>query len=193
MTKEALYLASSSPRRQSLLTLLDHPFEVLPVAVDERPLPGEAPLALVERLARLKAEAGAAVAPEPRPVLGSDTLGELDGVLLVKPEDQADFTRMMKSMSGRSHLIHTAIAFSDGKRTLSQVVTSTVTFRELSDSEIATYWHSGEPADKAGGYGIQGRGGRFVSHLAGSYFAVVGLPLMETERLLQAFLGKENP
>lgn len=192
MLNNALYLASGSPRRHELLTLLDCPFEVLRPEVDESPLPGEPPLALVERLARLKAEAGAALAAEARPVLGADTVGELDGQLLVKPLDQMDAARMMRAMSGRSHLIHTAIAFSDGRRTLSKVVTSTVTFKALSDQEIADYWHSGEPADKAGGYGIQGRGGRFVSHLAGSYFAVVGLPLMETEQLLQAFLGKET-
>ncbi|MED5527022.1 Maf family protein [Gallaecimonas pentaromativorans] len=192
MAAPALYLASSSPRRRQLLALLDLPFEVLAVDVDESALPGESPLALVERLARAKAEAGAALAPQPLPVLGSDTVGELDGQLLVKPVDEQDAARMMRAMSGRSHFIHTAIAFSDGRRTLSHVVTSAVTFKPLSDPEIAAYWQSGEPADKAGGYGIQGRGGRFVSHLSGSYFAVVGLPLMETERLLNQFLGKET-
>ncbi|WP_406665840.1 Maf family protein [Gallaecimonas sp. GXIMD1310] len=187
-----LYLASGSPRRQQLLTLLDRPFRVLLPAVDETPHDAERPLMLVERLARNKAEAGAVLMPEPGLVLGADTLGELDGQVLVKPESEQDAARMMRAMSGRSHFIHTAIAVTDGRRTLSEVVTSTVTFKPLTDAEISAYWHSGEPVDKAGGYGIQGRGGRFVSHLDGSYFAVVGLPLMETEQLLNRFTGKET-
>ncbi|WP_115720672.1 Maf family protein [Gallaecimonas mangrovi] len=186
------YLASTSPRRRQLLQLLDRPFALLNPDIDESPQPGETPRALVERLARQKAEAGAAMAPEPLPVLGSDTLGELDGQILVKPLNQSDAAKMLRAMSGRSHQIHTAIAVSAGGRTLSEVVTSTVTFTHLTDAEITAYWHTGEPADKAGGYGIQGRGGRFVSHLSGSYFAVVGLPLMETERLLNRFLAKEH-
>ncbi len=188
-----IYLASQSPRRRELLARLDLPFDTLAIDVDETPLPGESPLALVERLARLKAEAGLALAPQPRPVLGSDTLGVLDGQLLLKPRDEADGKAMLRRLSGRRHQIHTAIAFADGQKTLSQVVTTQVSFRPLSDDEIQAYWDSGEPADKAGAYGIQGLGGRFVSHISGSYFAVVGLPLMETECLLRRFLAKDNP
>ncbi|WP_341504166.1 Maf family protein [Gallaecimonas sp. GXIMD4217] len=186
-----IYLASQSPRRRELLAQLGLAFATLSIDVDETPLPGEPPLALVERLARRKAEAGAAIAPEPRPVLGSDTLGVLDGELLLKPRDEADAKAMLRRLSGRRHQIHTAIAFSDGRHTLSQVVTSEVSFRPLFEEEIQAYWDSGEPADKAGAYGIQGLGGRFVSHLSGSYFAVVGLPLMETEQLLRRFVVKD--
>ena len=94
----------------------------------------------------------------------------------------------MKRLSGRTHQVMTAVAIADSEQVKSCLVVTDVTFKPLCDAEIDAYWHSGEPQDKAGGYGIQGLGGRFVSHLSGSYFAVVGLPLYETEQLLNEFL-----
>ena len=107
---------------------------------------------------------------------------------MCKPRDEADFTHTLKRLSGNTHQVLTAIAFATEDKVLSQVISTDVTFKKLSDEEIKAYWQSGEPQDKAGGYGIQGLGGRFVTHIAGSYFSVVGLPLYETEQLLHALL-----
>ncbi|MBY6019117.1 Maf family protein [Ferrimonas balearica] len=182
----ALYLASSSPRRQQLLSQLGFDFEILTPDIDETPLPNEAPEKLVERLAREKAEAGLALAKAPRPVLGSDTIVVLDGRILGKPRDRADALATLASLSGRRHQVMTAIALALPEGTRSQVITTQVEFCELSEAQIAAYWDSGEPADKAGSYGIQGLGGNFVRAIHGSYSAVVGLPLVETRELIQS-------
>ncbi|ALU43951.1 Maf family protein [Pseudoalteromonas rubra] len=184
-----LYLASASPRRRELLTQLGYTFSQFAVDADESRLPGEAPLAYAERLARLKATSGVAMGYQDAPVLGSDTIVVLEQQALGKPTDQNDFIAMMKALSGKTHQVMTAIAVADTKRVLSQTVITDVTFKPLSDQEIEQYWHSGEPQDKAGGYGIQGLGGRFVTQLSGSYFAVVGLPLYETDELIKAFMA----
>ncbi|MFL3650527.1 MAG: Maf family protein [Pseudoalteromonas sp.] len=186
----AVYLASASPRRKELLSQLGIEFTQFSVDADESPLPNEQPRALVERLARLKAQSGVALGYTDRPVLGSDTVVVIDNQSLGKPRDKDDFTATLKRLSGNTHQVLTAVAFASETDVVSCVVSTDVTFKTLTDQEISDYWESKEPQDKAGGYGIQGLGGRFVTHIAGSYFAVVGLPLYETEQLLQAFLRR---
>jgi septum formation protein len=184
-----LYLASGSPRRRELLTQIGVPFTAISADIDETPLTHETPSAYVERLARGKAEAGrsAVVSANPFCVLGADTAVVLDGKILGKPVDQADACAMLMMLSGNEHQVLTAIAVVDDERCETRVVTSRVRFRVISCEEAAAYWASGEPRDKAGGYGIQGLGAIFVAGLEGSYSAVVGLPLCETFEVLGHF------
>jgi len=184
-----LYLASGSPRRRELLTQISVPFTVVSAAIDETPLPNETPVAYVERLARSKAAAGLAALEQTAGVcvLGADTAVIVDGKILGKPVDQADALAMLMALAGREHEVFTAIALTDGQRCECRYVSSRVAFREISVEEATTYWHSGEPVDKAGGYAIQGLGAVFVSGLNGSYSAVVGLPVCETAQLLGQF------
>jgi len=186
----AIYLASASPRRKELLTQLGIQFSQFSVDADESQLNNEAPIKYVERMARLKAQSGVAMGYSDRPVLGSDTVVVIDNQSLVKPRDKSDFMTTLKRLSGQTHQVMTAIAFADNNQVMSQVVTTDVTFKNITDQELESYWQSGEPQDKAGGYGIQGLGGRFVTHISGSYFAVVGLPLYECEELLRKFLSR---
>lgn len=181
-----LYLASGSPRRRELLTQIGVPFTAISADIDETPLDHETPAAYVERLARGKAEAGRRSGADGC-VLGADTAVVLDGQILGKPRDQADAQAMLMSLSGRDHEVLTAIAVLDDQRCESRVVRSRVRFRPITEPEAAAYWASGEPRDKAGGYGIQGLGAVFVAGLEGSYSAVVGLPLCETAQLLDDF------
>ncbi|AZF03742.1 nucleoside triphosphate pyrophosphatase [Pseudomonas sp. R5-89-07] len=184
-----LYLASGSPRRRELLTQIGVPFTVVSAAIDETPLTDEPPVAYVERLARSKAAAGLAALQQAAGVcvLGADTAVIVDGKILGKPVDQADALAMLMALAGREHEVLTAIALTDGQRCETRCVSSRVGFREISVQEATTYWHSGEPQDKAGGYAIQGLGSVFVSGLNGSYSAVVGLPVCETAQLLGQF------
>lgn len=185
-----LYLASGSPRRRELLTQIGVAFTPLSASIDETPLPGEGPLAYVERLALGKAQAGLALlAPaDPAPVvLGADTAVVLDGRILGKPLDEADALAMLAALSGREHEVMTAIALVSGQRFEVRSVSSRVRFRTISAQQARDYWASGEPQDKAGGYAIQGLAAIFVESLAGSYSAVVGLPLCETADLLGHF------
>ena len=184
-----LFLASGSPRRRELLTQIGVAFSVIGAEIDETPLPDESPAAYVERLARGKAQAGRARlnANAQACVLGADTAVVLDGKILGKPLDEADALAMLMSLSGQEHEVLTAIALLDGERCESRVVRSLVRFRPINAAEASAYWASGEPRDKAGGYGIQGLGAVFVSGLNGSYSAVVGLPLCETAELLGHF------
>ncbi len=183
-----LYLASASPRRRELLAQLGYPFEVLSLDVPEELAPGEAAGDYAQRLAAAKAQAGWQRCEGRLPVLGADTIVVLDGVVLEKPRDQADAERMLASLSGRRHQVMTAVALAGKPGVSVTLVTTDVTFRVLSAEEITEYWHTGEPADKAGSYGIQGLAGRFVSRIEGSYTAVVGLPLLETDLLLKQYL-----
>ena len=184
-----LYLASASPRRRELLTLIGLRFERLAIDVDETPLAGEAPAAYVRRLALAKARAGwAALGPRPvRPVLGADTTVVVDGAILGKPVDRDDGLNMLARLSGREHEVLSAVALALHGREDVAVQHSRVRFRPLSAAERAAYWATGEPADKAGAYGIQGLGAAFVSELHGSHSGVMGLPLFETVGLLQRF------
>nr|MBO2510515.1 septum formation inhibitor Maf [Gammaproteobacteria bacterium] len=183
-----LYLASGSPRRRELLAQIGVPFRVLKLEIDESALPGEAPEAYVERLARAKAQAGLVQLDDPEAVvLGADTAVVLDGRILGKPADRAAALATLQALSGREHLVLTAVALAASGRCKARVVASRVEFRSLSDAEIAAYWETGEPRDKAGSYGIQGLAAVFVRALHGSYSAVVGLPLCETAELLAEF------
>jgi len=182
-----LYLASGSPRRRELLTQIGVPFTVTSAPIDETPLPAESAVAYVERLAKAKAEAGLAQLDGPAVVLGADTAVVLDGRILGKPENREDALAMLADLADREHQVLTAVALSDGQCSLSVCVTSNVRFRAITAEEATRYWASGEPADKAGGYAIQGLGAVFVTGLQGSYSAVVGLPLSETAELLAQF------
>ncbi|MEH2920758.1 Maf family protein [Samsonia erythrinae] len=182
-----LYLASASPRRRELLTQLDIPFSVLNVAVEEVSLSQEAAETYVRRLAHEKAIAGVAAAPFDLPVLGADTIVALNGQVLEKPRDEAHAAEMLSQLSGKQHQVMTAVALADRDDILSALVITDVVFRPLSPQDIERYIASGEPMDKAGAYGIQGKGGCFVRSLSGSYYAVVGLPLVETHELFSNF------
>lgn len=182
-----LILASSSPRRQELLTQIGVPFSVQVPAIDETPLAGEAPPAYVQRMAEEKALAVLAQQKGDVCVLAADTSVIVDGLILGKPADAAEAKAMLLRLSGREHQVLSAIAVADQSRLNSQVVSCKVAFRTLTDAEIDAYWHTGEPRDKAGSYAIQGLGAVFVQAIHGSYSAVVGLPLAETAALLGEF------
>lgn len=182
-----LYLASGSPRRRELLTQLGLKFERLVTHVEEQRQPNEAAEAYVRRLASDKARAGVAVAPQNLPVLGADTIVVLNNDVLEKPRDAEHAAQMLSKLSGQTHQVMTAVALADAQRELDCLVTTDVTFRNISAEEITHYIASGEPMDKAGAYGIQGLGGNFVRKINGSYHAVVGLPLVETHELLSHF------
>jgi len=183
-----LFLASASPRRRELLAQIGVPFSLLDVSVDETPSPTESPEAYVERVARDKALAGlASISGDDSCVLGADTSVVLDQHILGKPADRADGLAMLAALSGRTHRVMTAVALASRTACEVRVVTSEVMFRTIDEAEAERYWDSGEPADKAGGYAIQGWGAVFVSQLHGSYSAVVGLPLCETAQLVDIF------
>ncbi|MEZ8142645.1 septum formation inhibitor Maf [Enterovibrio norvegicus FF-33] len=182
-----LYLASASPRRKALLEQLSVSFSVLSVDVEEQRQPHEEAADYVRRLSLDKAKAGVLVAPSPHPVLGSDTIVVCDGDVLEKPRDLNDSRRMLSMLSGRQHQVMTAVTLADRNQSLTTLVTTQVWFKPLCVEEIDAYWQSGEPCDKAGSYAIQGLGGRFVIRIDGSYHAVVGLPLYETDALLKEF------
>lgn len=181
-----LYLASSSPS-PGTARAARHPFAQLSVAVEERRLPHEAAETYVRRLAHEKAAAGVLAAPADLPVLGADTIVVLNGQVLEKPRDEAHAARMLAQLSGQRHQVMTSVALADRRDMLSGLVVTEVVFRPLSRQDIDSYIASGEPMDKAGSYGIQGKGGCFVKSIKGSYHAVVGLPLVETYELFGNF------
>ncbi|MCB4614755.1 Maf family protein [Enterobacter asburiae] len=183
----SLYLASGSPRRQELLTQLGVSFERIVTGIEEKRAEGESAQQYVSRLAREKAQAGVASVPSDLPVLGADTIVILNGEVLEKPRDADHAARMLHKMSGQTHQVMTAVVLADRQHVLDCLVVTEVTFRVLTDDDIAAYIASGEPMDKAGAYGIQGLGGCFVRKINGSYHAVVGLPLVETYELLSNF------
>jgi septum formation protein len=151
--------------------------------VDEHELPGETPEQMVLRLAEAKANEPA-IGPGDY-VIGADTAVVLDGTVLGKPVDRADALDMLTRLSGRSHRVLTGVALRGPQGVRSTLSRTEVRFRKISRDEALAYWHSGEPGDKAGGYGIQGLGGMFVENVAGSYSGVVGLPVFETTGLLR--------
>lgn len=181
----AIVLASASPRRAELLTQLGVTYTVAPADIDETPHDGESPADYVIRMAREKARAcyqSRSCGNEL--VLGSDTSVVLGDRILGKPADADDAIAMLKLLSGRSHQVMTAVALFREQQSWHTLVTTEVHFRRLAEEEISAYVETGEPLDKAGGYGIQGKGGVFVDAIHGSYSAVVGLPLTETAGLL---------
>jgi len=179
-----IILASASPRRAELLSQIGISYQIQAVDIDESSLPNETPEALVQRLAR---EKSCAVKNAQIPVLGSDTLGVLDGELLVKPLDYEHAYSMLSKMSGRWHEILTAVAITHSGETKLKLNRNRVLFRQISNEEILAYWKSGEPQDKAGAYAIQGLGACFIERIEGSYSGIMGLPLFETSQLLEQF------
>lgn len=175
-------LASQSPRRRELLAQLGVAFRVVNVSVEEQRHIAEAPADYVLRLAENKARAGASVMDAP--VLGADTVVVQGERVLEKPKDEADFLAMMASLSGATHSVYTGLALCVAGQCEALVVQTQVRFRAIEQAEALRYWATGEPCDKAGGYGIQGFGAAFVEHIQGSYSNVVGLPLFETAALL---------
>lgn len=188
-----LILASASPRRRELLAQLRDDFEVCPSNVAEQRQHGETASVYVQRLAKEKAEAVAnnlnANSDTPIAVLGSDTLIELADQVLEKPQDKADFLAMMRLLSDRKHWVRTAVAvcvWHQGQILTTRVVeqATEISFGAVSKTQALRYWDTGEPVDKAAGYAIQGGAARFIKAINGSYSAVVGLPLYQTEQLL---------
>ncbi len=187
-TPAFLYLASASPRRSELLRQLGVEIRVTPAEVDEAIRPGEAADAYVTRLALEKSRAALrTLEAADAPVLAADTAVVVDDLILGKPRDAADATRMLNLLSGRGHEVLTSVAVCDSARESVVVNRTDVRFRSLEPDEIAAYWQSGEPAGKAGAYAIQGMGAIFIEEIRGSYSGVMGLPLFETARLLRDF------
>jgi len=182
-----LVLASASPRRSELLRQIGVRFRVVPADVDETVRPGEKPADYVVRLARAKAAEVMSRAGDALPVLGSDTAVILDGDILCKPLDRADAERMLGRLSGRTHEVFSAVALAlSPERVLDRLNVTRVTFAELEPEWIRAYCETGDPMDKAGAYGVQGRAAEKISHIEGSFYGVMGLPLFETSQLLEA-------
>ncbi|MBA3656192.1 MAG: septum formation inhibitor Maf [Gemmatimonadaceae bacterium] len=177
-------LASSSPRRRELLTLIGISHEVRPADINESILPGEIPVEHAERLARAKALTIAERNPS-AVVIGSDTIVVIDGEILGKPVDEGDAHRMLRMLSGREHTVVTSVAVALQGEVVSSVEKVQVTFREISDSEILDYIATREPMDKAGSYGIQGFGATIIRKVDGDFFAVMGLSLVRLVDLLE--------
>jgi septum formation protein len=186
-----IYLASASPRRRELLQQIGVSFDMVSAGIEEKRKPEEPALAYVQRLALEKAQAGlAAIQREGRnlaPVLGADTLGVLDDAILEKPKDEFDAAEILRSLSGRTHQVITAVALVLPDRYRTDYSVTQVTFRQLTETEIKAYWLTGEPCDKAGGYAIQGLGAVFVQSIQGSYSNVVGLPIEVCSKLFKEF------
>jgi len=190
-----LVLASRSPRRAELLTLVGARFDVVPTSVDERPLEEERPDAHVLRLAEAKARAASPPVDsgEEALVLGADTVVTLDRAILGKPADPDEARRMLSDLSGRVHEVWSGIFLFDPQRDrgVGESVRSIVKFSKLTPREIADYVATGEPQDKAGAYAVQGYGAAFVEAIEGSYTNVVGLPLGHLRHLLRLARGEE--
>lgn len=194
-----IYLASRSPRRRELLTQIGVRFELLMFRgvpredpdVDEAVLPDETPEDYVVRVTLAKAQAGVRRIRErhliPHPVLAADTTVEIEGNVIGKPEHEADAVAILQRLSGRTHRVLTAVALSDNGSTEHLLSISEVRFRPLGSEEIRRYVASGEPLDKAGAYGIQGRAAVFIEEIKGSYTGIMGLPLYETALLLRRY------
>jgi septum formation protein len=194
-----IYLASRSSRRRELLKQIGVSFEVLLLRegtsreadFDESPIGEEAPAAYVLRVATAKSEAGWLRLGQRRmvrsPVLSADTTVAVDGRILGKPGSREEAVEYLRLLSGKAHLVHTAVAVKFDTRIEVSLSTTEVSFRDLDEREIRQYVASGEPLDKAGAYGIQGRGAVFIRSISGSYTGVMGLPLFETGQLLAKF------
>jgi septum formation protein len=185
---DVLYLASQSPRRRELLAQIGITHSVLRIDIDESRRPREPADSYVQRLAQEKATAGWDHIIAHRlpllPVLGADTAVVLDADILGKPATADDGYNILRRLSGRAHEVLTGVALADAGGVQTIMSRSQVWFRELSAADIENYWATGEPRDKAGAYGIQGRAAIFIERIAGSYSGVVGLPLFETAALL---------
>ena len=180
-----LILASASPRRRALLEQIGVAYQVMPASICEAVQIGETPVEYTLRLASEKASACFHQLDTPCAVLGADTCVVIDGEILGKPADEADAISMLMRLSGRTHQVITAVALVTPQQHEVIHVITEVGFSELNENLCRTYWHTGEPCDKAGSYAIQGKGAVFVTTIKGSYSGVVGLPLCQTAALLQ--------
>ena len=188
-----MILASQSPRRIELMREAGYDIRIIPADIDETPFDGEAPLTLVERLARAKAAAVAAEHAEPNELtVAADTIVTFDGKILGKPATENEACTMLRELSGRTHQVGVCIVKAGdataphSAESLSFVDVTDVTFYELTDEQIEHYVASGEPMDKAGAYGIQGTGGRMLVHdISGDFYNVVGLPIARVARAIQ--------
>ena len=182
----ALILASGSPRRAEILKNAGFDFLVRPADVDESLPRGTRPRDAAHELSLRKARAAARLYPEDV-VLASDTLVAPGDLILGKPRDAADAAHMLQLLSGRTHTVYTGVCVCGGGREVCDVVPTQVEFLPLTPAQIGSYIATGEPMDKAGAYGIQGRGGLFVRRIDGDYYAVMGLPLCRTAQILEEF------
>lgn len=190
MELKKLILVSGSPRRADLLSQLGLDFDVLVAGIDESICESETPEEYVKRVSYAKVADGFKKLAQKqqqdgRLLLGADTAVVADGRLIGKPKNKKDALDTLMLLSGDTHKVITAVVLQDGDDFLSCVVETLVTFRQLTVDEAELYWLTGEPLDKAGAYGIQGKGAIFVSSISGSYSNVVGLPLMEVSNLLR--------
>ncbi len=185
-TPPPFVLASQSPRRQELLSAAGFHFRIESADVDETPRQGEPADVYVARLAEAKARAVLARQPQAL-VLGADTTVVVDGDILAKPDDAADATRMVRRLAGRAHEVLTGVALVSATWSRVAVAATTVWFAPMSAAEIEAYVATGEPMDKAGAYGIQGRAARYVTRIEGSYSNVVGLPVALVHDLLAEY------
>jgi len=184
-----IYLASQSPRRQELLRQIGIEFELVHADIDETPRKNEGPQHYVERMAAEKA-LNAFRMDMSKPLLAADTSVICDDRILGKPQNEQDFLAMFERLSDNVHQVITAVAVTDTKEAAAiktRLSVSEVIFRKITRNEALRYWQSGEPADKAGGYGIQGTGAIFIKKISGSYSGIMGLPLFETAELLKEF------
>ena len=186
MMLRSILLASASPRRSALLRQIFMPHEIRIANVDEAQMPGESPGDYVTRLARSKAERvwNRQERDDVRPVLGADTTVAMGAEIFGKPRDREEGLAMLQRLSGVTHEVYTAVALCHAGLTTHRLSISQVSFKPLSPAECALYWNSGEPADKAGGYAVQGLAAAFITCINGSYSGVMGLPLAETAELL---------
>lgn len=187
----SIYLASKSPRRRELLQQIGVSHQVISADVIEVPRTQESPSDYVQRLAREKAQAGFETLKREhlalKPVLGADTIVVINNEILEKPQDAEHAATMLRKLAGTDHQVMTAVAMIVEETCTVKLSVTDVVFRPLSEDEIATYWKTGEPRDKAGGYAIQGLGAVFVQQIRGSYTGVVGLPIEQTVALLEEF------
>ena len=182
----SLILASGSPRRRELMALITQDYTVITSDVDESEITADTPAHLAQSLATAKAEAVAAAHPADT-VCGFDTVVECDGAVFGKPRDEADALRMLTALQGRHHTVCTGVTVRQGDRSLTETETTEVYFRPASREELLGYIATGEPMDKAGAYGIQGKGALLVEGIRGDFFNVMGLPLLRLSRMLEQF------
>ena len=180
-----IVLASKSPRRKELLSLLDLDFTIITADIDETMNPT---LPVADEVARLSYEKAAAIKPQVSPdaiIISADTVVELGGTVMGKPSDTNEAFNMLKSLSGNTHNVLSGVTVMQNEKIITKTVITQVNFRELTDNEINEYIKTGDPMDKAGAYGIQGRASKFVSGIVGDYFNVVGLPVCTLSLMLK--------
>ena len=186
-----IYLASRSPRRRQLLKQIGVNFEMRPVSIDETLEKGEAPADYVCRMARAKAEQGWLSLMQRklplRPLLAADTVVVLRGKIIGKPDSLAHGRKMLSSLSGQTHKVLTAVAVISKDKIQESLSTTTIRFRDISQSEITSYLNGTESHDRAGSYAMQGRAAIFIIKISGSYSGALGLPIFETAQLLEKF------